>query len=1356
MSNYEPCGLLAADFARIAGSVQEAPVRLRFLKPAANALPDTDTIVIDKIDDGTHHPAPSTVITDYEKIIVDDHAGRDRTIILHSVALNAATAVVSVIDHRTGEVDAINNVTSAGWSANYYFAVKRDMDFNPETNELAIMVKRNVGGAAAALFVINLQKYTGELSTCNTLAENPDYRNCTIMEHTGAVMNYTMRFVRHYKNRWYCWIGDVTDGSKGRADFGYFNADGDWNSIWMQHLSIPSTIAPSFKGPSPLGVEGSGSYGDPMCVLAAPKTMEIDADGMLTLGMFPSYNTPYFGNEAMIVRIDLATLANMANDTAGIIDTVNLSYTFSGSIGIGVKDSETITITAAQADVDRIDQAGIYEIIMTFAAGGTGTAAPGFGVREYVTTNVGTVNCTGASQRFFVYSSDGVITFGIAAYYAFSISEGDGQKSVSATFKIRKFPNSLVECLGVHSETPIIATGDTDLPAVGDPEFVGGPARALVVDSAGLTTTPTDCHYSAATGTYAFSMDSGGGVHQGLMQIRAGGTNFTHFLSTNSNLYHNFVRSVRPIGSDTFLVASGFVNPNWNNVVQIFNAALNTLTAVADSFVMTYVGGTTHAAVDTGYSPVRSSVWIATENEIWIFRPATLSGLWSRDIRVWWDGSAPDKDYYVSGDSLDITDFQFSDERGLASASCTFTAHGADFLPWKKSTANEDLNNPGAYSPLLTYGTRVLIQRGIRQAGGGWNWIDEAQVVVTELPENLERGIVTIPVQCCGIAAHIFTKAKYEFFHEPTRTHASWVTLYEITAYDPNPPADFHATKDFGYYPDYVDPTNPGARQGDITTMPDEQVKLDGADTTAYQIDSRRGIFRFAADQTGAVVTADFWFYVAGTNEVEDIIECICTHPNDVDAAMLGAGLDEGYITDNRTDDPLTPVVDLLGLVMSATFPRDNLYSAGDVAIKRDGAVWAASNYTLNLRTGIATFAIDQTGHTFTSTYKHKTLQASGITAPLMQFTEQDDGTALDCIERASQATISFNYIFKARRDGKFESDYYIQKETADITITDAHIILEKLIRDPADEDCYTDVISFGRYPEAERPNLALGVVPINLWPYSWGHTVTMEAITDGDVNTQQSGGWGGNDGFGPIRAALIAAAPDGIPVFSIDLGELVEVDQIVFVRGSGRSNEGGYSAVQTQSIWASTDGSGWEQLIPAFETPPALTVNFKVEQDWPKGRKYQYFRVNLHDIGLYLWEHIDSQISFAEFQVYESEYIRGYAQLQDADAAAALWDYNGLMEKHGLLTLTARDGQPDETLVTQEMADADAASILTEVSRYVVTHNLTACPLPGVDILCTINITNTILNTSLNFFIENRSFGDYLDRDSIDGVFVP
>ena len=168
------------------------------------------------------------------------------------------------------------------------------------------------------------------------------------------------------------------------------------------------------------------------------------------------------------------------------------------------------------------------------------------------------------------------------------------------------------------------------------------------------------------------------------------------------------------------------------------------------------------------------------------------------------------------------------------------------------------------------------------------------------------------------------------------------------------------------------------------------------------------------------------------------------------------------------------------------------------------------------------------------------------------------------------------------------------------------------------------------------------------------------------------------------------------------------------------------------------------------------MTVNFHAEQDWPKGRKYQYFRVDLHDIGLYLWEHIDSQISFAEFQVYESEYIRGYAQLQDADATAVLWDYNGLMEKHGLLTLTARDGQPDETLVTQELADADAAAILTEVSRYVVTHNLTACPLPGVDILCTINITNAILNTSLNFFIENRSFGDYLDRDSIDGVYVP
>jgi len=1367
MPNYEMSGLSAADFARIAGSVQEAPLRLKFLKPAAFSLPDSDTTNITKIDDGTYHDPPNTANLAYEKVIVDDHAGHNRTIILHSVDLDDADSVVSVINHDEGTVDEINSATSSGWSASYIFGPSRDIDFNSNTNELAIMVYRN--DHLATLFVINLQKYIGELTACNQLAENPEYLNCTIMEHTGDLAGYAMRFVRHYKNSWYCWIGDTYSGTIGRADFGYFTSSGTWTSMWTQHRAW-SDPAPFFKNPTPVGALGVGAYGDPMCSLAAPRTMEITDDGELILGTMPAYSTEKYGNETTIIRIDLDSLQNMDNTTAGILATASVGAAFNGGpYTPGIKDSQTVTITAEEAGVDRIDQCCIYEIICSYTGGVAGSPVynPGFYARGYVKTDVGTVSWRESDERYFVFSTDGVIEIGVLAYDTFSVS--GGSKTISGNFKIRKFPNSLMDCVSVHSETPIKATADTTLPDVGDPEYAGGPDRAIVVDVAGTTTVPTNCFYSDKSGVYAFSVDDAAGVHQGLMQIRAGGTNFTHFMEADG-LYDDFIREIKLIGSDTFLIVSGYVNPNWNNVVQVFNADLNTLTAVADSYTMTYQAGVTTAAVSVGYSSVRSSITLLTQNEAWIFSPNTGEN-WSRDVRVHWNGAQPDKDVYVLGDSEAIKDFQFSDDRGLASSSCSFTAHGDGFLPWKKSTENEDYNNPGAYSALLQYGTRIQIQRGIRQADGTWNWYDEAQVVVTELPENLERGIVNIPVQCEGLVAHLFTKAIYEYFHEPTRENMNWVLLTRILSTFPDAPADLHLGQDFGFYPDYAGDEDPGLRVTDWISFPPPEVEIDGESTLAYQIDYRRGLVRFAINQCDTeppyfqiptTIDANFWRYVPGTNEIEDIIWCICTHPNDVSAEKGGAGLNENYITDTRTTESLTLADDGL----SVTFPRDNLYDAADVTIYRDGVLYDPANYTLTLRTGIAVFGADQTGHVFTSTYKHWTLQASGITAPPMQFTDRDDGTALDCIERACRATFSFNYIFKARRDGKFESDYYTQKTTADITITDDHIMLEKLIRDPADEDCYNAVISYGKYPEGELPNLCLGIVPSNDWVdisgFSWGHTLMLEAITDNDVFTQQSGGWGGNDGWGPIIVALQTTfLEDGAPAFTIDLGDNIEVDQIVFVRGEGRANE---SNIQTQSIWGSQTNptpanpmpATWEQIVPPFETAPAMTMNFHAEQDWPKGRKWRYLCVNVHSIGLYTWENVDSQMSFAEFQVYESEFIRGYAQLQDVNPDADLWDYNGLIEKFGVLTLTARDGQPDETLVTQELADADAKAILEEVSRYVVTHDYTSAPLPGIDVLCTLNITNAILNTSLNFFIENRNFGQYSDRDSGNGVYVP
>jgi hypothetical protein len=390
------------------------------------------------------------------------------------------------------------------------------------------------------------------------------------------------------------------------------------------------------------------------------------------------------------------------------------------------------------------------------------------------------------------------------------------------------------------------------------------------------------------------------------------------------------------------------------------------------------------------------------------------------------------------------------------------------------------------------------------------------------------------------------------------------------------------------------------------------------------------------------------------------------------------------------------------------------------------------------------------------------------VTLGRIRFTPKEQSDAHTCIEEVCRR-VSPNYVLFERRDGKIAVEFVTQAAAGaeDIEITDADIVIRDIGAEPAYENLATSVISYGQAELDQLPNKCFGKTVTDNWTIEmtgigqpgWHGGVDVQCVTDGDPNTQATTGYGRwDEGTYAVQAYLFATGQAGVPCLTVDMGEVLEIETLILARGSQVATEGDAGTICQFSIWVSQDGAGYENIVATFELPPGQNLQFEAGTAFDDGLTFRYIQVRCHALGLYVWGknggHTDSQMGISEIQAYTSKQIEGLATLQIEDPAADYYDEYGLLDRYGVRTVLARNGQPDPALDTQAKADADAGFCLMEFVRLLSRLTLNFPWLPAVPKFSTIKITNALTGVSASFFVESRSGGQ--DGYSLTGTTLP
>lgn len=1404
--NYTDIGLTAAEIAELKTSYRKTGWRFKLLRPTGTKLFDPATAVTTKID-AAGGSALYPLNTEGDKYIKMAHDERhNRTFILHRNPLNTTTlAVVSIINHFLEKTDpdyieTLRANTATDWPAEFgASSYALDMAYNPDADELAIALP-GVTPAPGSTFgpgimVVNTQKYAAEiaLNTCATLDDNPDYLKCEIwradsdLQDAGA-RSY-VKFVRYHHGKYWTFTRCDDWGGVAYQEFwqlGYFNAKtsaftfvfqsgwapsstdlrpdgGTWNATSVQYPQAPR-YSPMYAG---MGVQTGtvdGYIGDPSNCITNVTAFEIvpEGGGQILIVCSPDTFTQGFGFEPMVYRISIPMLLTELTAASRLIATNTLTVAATNHAGTYVLDKNFETLL--QTGLLGQSGGGLISISALCVTLGT--------TYMYVENDYGTTAAvfTGAGpykahNELFIGDADSVTV----KFAHPDIGSSPTPFSVTWTISVYKAIPGLIEIIGVHSTPALARPTDTDRPVTVTGNFTTPITYSIEVAQYAYPTGEWNCcrhaYYSIPYSKFVLAMDdygSGGfGAGQGLYVYRHQFFDERRTLNiydSSSGLAYDYVGAISALNQGALLLATNdSTNPSAprygdNGALQWFNIYTEEFLTDALSFAFGYaqtaIGGACYDTKENRFGFVTekgmgTGVW----GEIWFYTPPLGDGewSWSRDIRVWWDGTNPDLIMGVGaatgGNPEQPWVFespQFSQSKSSASYSLTFEVSGYDYLPWAVS----DFNNAPDFAlvadsgGMLADGTRVILERGVYTRNSGvWNWIQEGQFFVEKGPVRAETGVANMSVTCGGPISMLVTRGVYYGTHKPDTTDYVAVAL---TAIDPG-------TDTIYQYIPIADPIT------NWVAKPIPKIYVNGVQVYDYDLSTAAGTITFTSAQTGNTITATFSAYDSGTNEAEDIILCILRYPNDIG----GCGLDDSYFTrlingaTLTTDDYLTYSFDKNNVVDSDAYN----------AIYRDTVLQTAGvDYDWNYRDGSVTFYVSQSGHAITGDCKYYTIQKSGATLQPLSFNPKKFRDSHECIQEVCRR-VAPNYIFREGRDGKLEVDFFTQKSAGseDLSITNTDYCITEVAIEPMYEGLATRVLSYGQADLDQLPDLCLGKTVSDDWSsegYSWHAGQNMQNVTDGDPATGVTSGFGGwGDGTYTVQAALVASGETGIPCLSVDMGAVYEVETIIIARPSQTAAE---TTVQNQSIWVSNDGSAWSKLVDGFDLMPGANQQFKAGTNYDEGTKFQYIRVNLHSLGLYTNSKgsTDSQMGFSEIQCYESEEIEGEAHLVDDDPTSDVYDQWGLLEKYGYINYIARSGTPDSMLYTKELADDDAKFNLLEIVRLVSKVEIHAPWFPAIPIFSTITITNATLGTSQTYFIEQRDAGE--SGDSFIGMTLP
>jgi hypothetical protein len=738
-------------------------------------------------------------------------------------------------------------------------------------------------------------------------------------------------------------------------------------------------------------------------------------------------------------------------------------------------------------------------------------------------------------------------------------------------------------------------------------------------------------------------------------------------------------------------------------------------------------------------------VAVNSRGEFWSWIPKVdeeSGGSWSRDPRVWWDGSDPDIIMNAGathpademGQKATFFAPRWSQSKGQASCRFTFAVRGAEYLPWAKSPLNENEGLPGSYDGALQDMSRVNVERGVWD-GAEWTWIMEGQTFIAQSPVEAEEGLATMEATAMGVIATFVTRSVYQGYHSPELKTHSKVPL----------------TSDDGLK--YRREDEEG-RTTDWASRPEPIVFADGEQVAAYSIDLASGEVVFDEDMSGKSITATFNSYVLGTNEAEDIIACALTYPQE----LGGCGLDMSYLTRTMSGAALERESARVW-----KYPKNNILRGDERNRARVNGVEMEEgrDFEWDYRAGRITFASPPPeGAVVEGDCAYCAIQKSGVTLRPLSLKPKTHNTTYDAINEVCRL-VAPNYILREGRDGKIECDYYAQKPAGreDAAISDGDIAITSLESNPAYEAVATRALSFGTGRIEELPDYCRGADVEDVWPHGWHPGADVSSVTDGDPATGVTGGYGkwGEPGEGltlDVQNALAASEPDGTPALIVDMGELREPDTIVVARPSQVSTEGEVGGVvQIMSVWGSAEGTVYIRMAEPFHAPPGGNVHLKAGVNFDRGVNVRYLRVNIHSLGLYKWgrDKTHSQIGISEIQCYPDTTITGEAKLQAEDPGAPLYDRWGLLDKHGVKTHVARGGTEDAALTTQAKADLDARYTLEEIVRLVSRVSIRSPWLPGIPVFSTIRVVDATLGVDETFFVEDRTATE--DGDEYGGA---
>ncbi len=1319
-------------------------------------------------------------------------------------------------------LEIINKTTGISWPS--YFGASNyayDMDYNPDDNKLVLALPGRHTGATyvqPGIMTIDVAKTMAELvlNTCDELKPNPAYLTALVMSPISGYADnidsaYT-RYVRYYKGKYYIWMKSIFATAGWPADqymsnaetwqLGYYTKSGVYTLVFQYGtpprnddavaatradgspysaaVSYPTQVKYPVISNYPANGSTDGAWGDSTMGLQNVVSFEIiDVDGgQILIGTTPTSTSTVsykYGMEPFIYRISITQMQTELSEASRLIETKTVAHASSGGTVAAAVD--TVSFSPDLSVFPLLNTSGglLYVKVTATPIDLTWTYYPILR-SDYGAATVNDNNVRHNPGSYCGYESS-VGIFNYSNTISCDIDRGDvmrgtpGEFTFTLTFKLYKAIPGLVEVIGIHSTVPLCRSTDTDMPTTetaNSPNWATSGYTLLVASRA----YPTSVYnvlagvlWSGATNKYIINMrDTIANTGIGLYIYRKKKTPSFYSLhrlnAATSDLAYDFIGAMRRLTDGIVMLGSG--NPSvflGDDVsVQFFNVSDETFNSDSFDAVLAWKNSTPVITVTYDAKHNRRGILTAvgtagTGGEAGFYTPPLTDGVWKwdREIRTWWDGSNYDILMGAGGDTggklnqpWSFDSPSLSSSKGTASNQFNFNIIDFDYLPWNEdSEFNMPQDMKGAYDGGgLADGNRINLERGIFR-NGVWDWIQEGTYFILKSPIVLEDGLVSMSVSCGGPISLLVTRGVYKGTHKPDEVIYTRVTMT--------------STDGLSYI--YNDGTS------DITDWigkPPAEIYVDGVKTAAYTLTTASGIVQFPDDMSAKTIEATFTAYDPGTNEAEDIIICILRYPQ----SLGGCELDDSYFTRLIKTATLTTTDDL-----TFSFAKNNIVDSDVYNAIYVNGVLTTVGFTWNYRNGTVTFALSQAGKTITGDCKYYTIQKSGATLRPITLKPKAQKDSYDCINEVCRR-VAPNYIFREGRDGKLECDFFTQKATAsaDLTIdTTTDIIVNTLNIDPIYEGQATRVISFGQAELDDLPNYCLGMTVTDVWPYNWHAGVDVQTVTDGDPLTGATSGYGRWSGGGAAgtkdstyltQQALIAAGVDGVPALYVDMTEVKEVETILISRVSQAANEGDAGAIQQISVWASNDATSWTKLVAATEIGPGQNLKFVAGTNFDEGTAFQYIRVNIHSLGLYVNAdgNTDSQISIGEIQCYPSTTIEGTAVIQSDDPTADHYDIWGLLDKYGIINYVARGGEPDSMLYTQELADNDAGFVLDEITRLLNKVEIRAPWLPAIPIFSTIAITDVVMGTTNVYFVESRSAsgGDGNSEDVYIGTTLP